>query len=142
MKILGNFGYVRSGTFTFNSGTAKIAIKKLKNKSDKKGMLKEIHMLSTCKHENIVTFLGFIEQEESADLCIITELMAGGDLRTYLRNPDMPLTVDKVFLYIFQVVEGMTYLCRKHILHRDLAARNCLLDKKYELILVYQKKWI
>lgn len=86
--------------------------------------MEEITRLSSCDHKNIVKFIGWMCVDEK--ICIITEYMEGGDLHKYLEDPTKPLTLSLISLFISQVLDGMIYLSKKHILHRDLAARNCL----------------
>uniref|UniRef100_A0A914PNV4 receptor protein-tyrosine kinase n=1 Tax=Panagrolaimus davidi TaxID=227884 RepID=A0A914PNV4_9BILA len=114
--------------------TIQIAIKSLKLSYNKAETLKEIKLLNSCKHSNIVTFIGWMESSESHPICIITEFMASGDLATYLSKPDNLLLLSTTFSYIFQVLDAMIYLSHKHILHRDLAARNCLLNENYKIL--------
>uniref|UniRef100_A0A914P9D7 Protein kinase domain-containing protein n=1 Tax=Panagrolaimus davidi TaxID=227884 RepID=A0A914P9D7_9BILA len=121
----GNSAYVDLAEYTNNSVSIKVAVKTLKLNCLTSDTLKEIKLLSSCKHENIVSFIGWMETPDE-QMCIITEYMGGGNLHTYLTTPDKLLLVSTVFTYIFQVLDAMIYLSHKHILHRDLAARNCL----------------
>uniref|UniRef100_A0AC34GU17 Protein kinase domain-containing protein n=1 Tax=Panagrolaimus sp. ES5 TaxID=591445 RepID=A0AC34GU17_9BILA len=125
---------VHLAKYSDSSITKKVAVKALKLSCNKADTLKEIKLLSSCKHSNIVTFIGWMETSVDEQMCIITEFMGGGDLNTYLTTPDNLLMVSTVFSYIFQILDAMIYLSHKHILHRDLAARNCLLNETYEIL--------
>uniref|UniRef100_A0A914PNH0 receptor protein-tyrosine kinase n=1 Tax=Panagrolaimus davidi TaxID=227884 RepID=A0A914PNH0_9BILA len=129
----GNSADVHLAEYTNNSNSIKVAVKTLKLNCFKADTLKEIKLLSSCKHEYIVKFIGWMETPDE-QMCIITEYMGGGDLSTYLTNPNKLLMVSTVFNYIFQVLDAMIYLSHKYILHRDLAARNCLLNETYEIL--------
>lgn len=102
-------------------------------------LIQEIVYLSTCDHPNIIRFVGHF-CDDTRMPCVVTEFMAGGDLRGYLDDPRkvsvntafryqlflQELPMRKAFSYMLQIVDGMQYLTKKHIIHRDLAARNCL----------------
>uniref|UniRef100_A0A182T223 receptor protein-tyrosine kinase n=1 Tax=Anopheles maculatus TaxID=74869 RepID=A0A182T223_9DIPT len=65
------------------------------------------------------------------------ELMANGDLKSYLRRhrPDyengeesspQPPTLKQIYQMAIEIADGMAYLSAKKFVHRDLAARNCM----------------
>uniref|UniRef100_A0AC35FLP1 Protein kinase domain-containing protein n=1 Tax=Panagrolaimus sp. PS1159 TaxID=55785 RepID=A0AC35FLP1_9BILA len=147
----GNSADVHLADYTKNSNSIKVAVKTLKLNCLKADTLKEIKLLSSCKHENIVKFIGWMEISDEQmcilteymrggglrtyqKMCIITEYMGGGDLHAYLTNRENHPTISKVFSFIFQVLNAMIYLHDKGIIHRDLAARNFLLNKNYEIL--------
>uniref|UniRef100_A0A914QRE3 Protein kinase domain-containing protein n=1 Tax=Panagrolaimus davidi TaxID=227884 RepID=A0A914QRE3_9BILA len=141
----GNSAYVHLANYTRNAITIKVAVKILKPNCRKGDTLEEIKLLSSCKHENIVTFVGWMEPPEvvkfndametsDEQMGIITEYMGGGDLHTYLINNENRPTINKIFAFTFQVFNAMIYLHDKGIIHRDLAARNCLLNENYEIL--------
>uniref|UniRef100_A0A914PUR5 receptor protein-tyrosine kinase n=1 Tax=Panagrolaimus davidi TaxID=227884 RepID=A0A914PUR5_9BILA len=108
----------------------KVAVKYVRREiCTREDMLKEVEELRSCKHSNIVSFIGWIDEDNQR--AIVTEFMAGGDLHEYLVNPQQPLTISNAFSFIFQILDAMFYLSHKHILHRDLAARNCLLNETF-----------
>ena len=66
---------------------------------------------------------------------ICSELLANGDLRSYLKRMSPASGSSEVeerqllFLkFARNIAAGMEYLSRKSFVHRDLAARNVLLD--------------
>jgi len=94
--------------------------------------MKEIEVMRSCSHPNIVSFIGYVSEPQRT--LIVTEYMAGGSLESYLRNPNSRPTIGQCFSFIKQILEGMVYLSHQHVLHRDLATRNCLLDARYETL--------
>jgi serine/threonine protein kinase len=64
-------------------------------------------------------------------LRVVTELLAGGSLFTYLRNHP-PLSVELQSKIIGGIAHGMLHLHLENIIHRDLAARNVLLTESLQ----------
>lgn len=67
------------------------------------------------------------------DVCLLLELMTGGDLLSYLRShrPNVgalpsSLTIIDLLRMCVDVAKGCVYLEEMHFVHRDLACRNCL----------------
>ncbi|XP_076078504.1 uncharacterized protein LOC143048607 isoform X2 [Mytilus galloprovincialis] len=91
----------------------------------------EAVMLSKLKHPNIVKFIGI--SIEGSSILLVTELMDGGDLRSYLRCLRTKLndiTTQELVLLCIDVATGCQYLEEHGCIHRDLATRNCLLSEK------------
>ncbi|XP_055846704.1 protein sevenless [Episyrphus balteatus] len=142
----GAFGEVYEGLVTYSSDGSqdRVAIKTLRkgaNDQEKTELLQEAHLMSHFKHENIVKLIGVCFDLES--MCIIMELMEGGDLQTYLREsrPSMgkpgTLTLLELVGMCLDVCTGCRYLEDLQFLHRDLACRNCLVssvDPQYRVV--------
>ncbi|XP_067137296.1 insulin-like peptide receptor [Centruroides vittatus] len=85
-----------------------------------------------CFH--VVKLLGVVSKGHP--VLVLMELMANGDLKTYLRshrpeeNPDcQPPTLKRVLQMSIEIADGMAYLAAKKFVHRDLAARNCMVSE-------------
>ncbi|CAN0499048.1 unnamed protein product [Scytosiphon promiscuus] len=61
-------------------------------------------------------------------LVLVMELLAGGDLRTFLRNSVDPLSETRVRRIIGDVCAGMAFLHSRQAVHGDLKSANVLLD--------------
>lgn len=91
----------------------------------------EALIMSKFNHTNIVQFIGVCFDKHPR--YIILELLAGGDLKTFLREsrpkPDRSscLTMRDLLTAAIDVSKGCSYLEENHFIHRDIAARNCLL---------------
>ncbi|KAJ6664292.1 hypothetical protein lerEdw1_008511 [Lerista edwardsae] len=90
----------------------------------------------TCHH--VVRLLGVVSKGQPT--LVIMELMAHGDLKSYLRslrpeaenNPGCPPpTLREMIQMAAEIADGMAYLNAKKFVHRDLAARNCMVAEDF-----------
>ena len=102
-------------------------------KSLRKLIEKEIHILKTANHPNIVTFLAYVQ--EGMSNIIVTEL-ANESLRARLNREKGRISEELQEKWIRESAEAIQYLhkgipdengIRKPVVHRDLKAANCLL---------------
>lgn len=61
-------------------------------------------------------------------LILVMELLAGGDLRTLLKDSEQPLTEKQSRRIVGDICAGMTFLHGKETVHGDLKSANILLD--------------
>ncbi|XP_054160500.1 insulin receptor-like [Oppia nitens] len=132
----GSFGMVYEGDYLKDKELIKCAVKTVndamaKNRID---FLKEADVMKSfvdCNH--VVKLLGIISKGHP--VYVLMEIMANGDLRTYLRshrpdseeNPNArPPTLKQLIQMAIEIADGMAYLASKKFVHRDLAARNCM----------------
>jgi serine/threonine-protein kinase TNNI3K len=133
----GGYGNVYRGSFNGKP----VAIKMLLESSQQdvkcvNAFLCEVKLMATFKHECIIRFVG-TAWDSLNDLCVLSEFMAGGDLRSLLntyRGSGHPVGFDRSKLGIaYQVSFALTYLhsLSPPILHRDLKSRNVLLSEDH-----------
>lgn len=96
--------------------------------------LMEAAIMAKFNHPNIVHLIGVCFDRHPR--FIILELLAGGDLKNFLRegrnksDRPSPLTMKDLLFCALDVAKGCRYMESKRFIHRDIAARNCLLSSK------------
>ncbi|KHJ40862.1 MAM domain protein [Trichuris suis] len=114
-----------------------VAVKTLPEYASEQAQM-DFHMeaviMSKFQHRNIVQFHGVCF--EKMPRFIVLELLAGGDLKTFLRESrpkegkPSDLEMFDLLQIALDVARGCKYLEENHFIHRDIAARNCLLTTK------------
>lgn len=132
----GSFGMVYEGVVKDIRGKAQIrcAIKTVNEHATNRERIEFLNEASVMKAfdtAHVVRLLGVVSQGQPT--LVIMELMANGDLKTYLRShrPDVdrprpPPTLNRILQMAIEIADGMAYLAAKKFVHRDLAARNCM----------------
>ncbi|CAL9038506.1 unnamed protein product [Musa banksii] len=127
----GGFGIVYYGKLADGK---EIAVKVLTNDSFQgiREFLNEVTLLSRIHHRNLVTFLGYSQQDGKNIL--VYEFMHNGTLKEHLRGPSAR---ERTISWINRLeiaedaAKGIEYLhtgCFPTIIHRDLKSSNILLD--------------
>ncbi|KAJ6544958.1 kinase-like domain-containing protein [Mycena vulgaris] len=86
---------------------------------------KEIAIMKKCDHPNIIKFYSFIDDKTSANICLIMEYMAGGELQ-WSSDSEPYLTMDQTRRCMRDVVLGLQYLHLQGIIHRDIKPSNIM----------------
>ncbi|XWS31960.1 hypothetical protein CRYUN_Cryun23aG0120200 [Craigia yunnanensis] len=101
--------------------------KKLLSSKVSENLLREISILSTINHPNIIHFFEAIQTEDR--IFLVLEYCDGGDLAAYIdRHGKVSEEVARHFMR--QLAAGLQVLQEKHLLHRDLKPQNLLLSTK------------
>uniref|UniRef100_A0AAQ5XRD0 Tyrosine-protein kinase n=1 Tax=Amphiprion ocellaris TaxID=80972 RepID=A0AAQ5XRD0_AMPOC len=130
----GNFGSVemcRYDPLQDNTGEV-VAVKKLQHSTAEhiRDFEREIEILKSLQHENIVKYKGVCYSAGRRNLRLIMEYLPFGSLRDYLMKNKERIDHKKLVHYTSQICKGMEYLSSKRYIHRDLATRNILVESE------------
>ncbi|KAF9935597.1 hypothetical protein BGZ67_003273 [Mortierella alpina] len=90
-------------------------------------LFSEMEVLKDLDHENIVQYLGFAQNEDTAS--IFLEYVSGGSIESCLkRSGPFPEAVIRSFTR--QILLGLEYIHSKKIVHRNIKAANVLVDEQ------------
>lgn len=81
---------------------------------------REIDLMKTLKHPNIVRYLGAEVDRSRNILHIFQEWAPGGSVSSLLRQFGGPFTTAVVRSYTSQILAGLQYLHSHGIIHRDI----------------------
>uniref|UniRef100_A0A0E0N457 non-specific serine/threonine protein kinase n=1 Tax=Oryza rufipogon TaxID=4529 RepID=A0A0E0N457_ORYRU len=128
----GGYGKVYKGNLT--DGTA-VAIKRAHEGSlqGSKEFCTEIELLSRLHHRNLVSLVGYCDEED--EQMLVYEFMPNGTLRDHLSAKSRrPLNFSQRIHIALGAAKGILYLHTEAdppIFHRDVKASNILLDSKF-----------
>ncbi|KAL3665793.1 hypothetical protein V7S43_009221 [Phytophthora oleae] len=130
----GGYGEVYLGLFNDETIAVKMLLSETrKSISHVNKFLSEVKMMAMMEHPRITKFIG-VAWDSLADLCVVSEYMAGGDLRAQLNKYDetghqkgFDKTKVKMALH---VAHALTYMhsLEPSVIHRDLKSKNILLN--------------
>ncbi|GKA75872.1 kinase-like domain, phloem protein 2-like protein, partial [Tanacetum coccineum] len=116
-----------------------VAIKWINHPAEVQGFIAEIESLTSCKHENIISLLGFCDEGRD-HMILVYELASKGSLEDYMSNSDKMNTLTWVqrLKICLDIAHGMNYLHtntdhgKQKIIHRDVKSANILLGDNWE----------
>ena len=77
-------------------------------------------------HPNVLSLVDFVYDEENGTLTLLFDLM-DMSIYDYIKNRKKTLSEKRCKNYLFQMVQGLSYLHRSGIFHRDLKPENILI---------------
>jgi serine/threonine protein kinase len=134
----GAFGRLYKGTYNGEDVAVKI-LERPENNVEKEMVMeaafaKEVTMLATVKHQNVVRFIGACRKP--LVWCIVTEYARGGSVRSFLsRRQSRAVPLKLAVKQALDIARGMEYLHSLEIIHRDLKSDNLLIatDKSIKI---------
>jgi serine/threonine protein kinase len=126
----GAYGELFLGTYL----ETEVAIKqfrKRKGQIDLENFLKEVEILNTLRHPNILLYMGVCIHHNS--YYMITEFMKEGSLFDHLHKKQTHLSLLKKFEILEDIVLGMYNLHGREMLHCDLKSSNILVDDNWKI---------
>ncbi|CAG9328511.1 unnamed protein product [Blepharisma stoltei] len=132
----GTFGKVKLGTHILTG--EKVAIKilekdKIKDSGDIERISREIKILKTVKHPNLIQLYEIVET--SKHIYLIMEYASGGELFDYIVSHHK-VKEPQACRFFQQILAGVEYLHKNSIIHRDLKPENLLLDENLNIKIV------
>ncbi|XP_066144217.1 LIM domain kinase 1 [Euwallacea fornicatus] len=97
-----------------------------------KNFLKEVAVLRSLHHSNVLRFIGVLYKEQK--LHLVTEYISGGTLTELLHDSTQPLPWEQRVSFAKDIAAGMAYLHSMNIIHRDLNSHNCLVREDKTVI--------
>jgi serine/threonine protein kinase len=90
------------------------------------GVIAEVNIMMSLKSPFIIRLYSTFQDPQR--VYMLTSLLQGGELEAVMGDTAMHDSVAK--FYAGAILEGLTYMHRRHIIHRDLKPENVLIDSK------------
>jgi serine/threonine protein kinase len=139
----GTYGVVYKAADTNNPNDKHVAIKKISKAFGSlilaKRTLREIQILSSLSHENIIGLLRVSESHDDdldelithKDIYLVLDLMES-DLHRVIYS-DQNISVDHLMYFIYQLLNGVSFIHSARIVHRDLKPSNILVNSNCQI---------
>ncbi|GJV69275.1 kinase-like domain, phloem protein 2-like protein [Tanacetum coccineum] len=116
-----------------------VAIKRINNQEGEQGFIAEIETLTSCKHDNIISLLGFCYEDNGA-MILVYEHASKGSLQNYLGSSDKMtnLTWMQRLNICLDTAHGLNYIHnntdhgKQKMIHRDIKSDNILLGDNWK----------
>ncbi|XP_049382080.1 receptor-like protein kinase FERONIA [Solanum stenotomum] len=135
--VIGSGGYGTVYKGDIDGGETTIAVKRSKPGSSQgeKEFWTEINMLSTHRHENLLSLIGYCT--EGHEMLLVYDYMPRGSLADNLYKMDInssSLSWERRLKIAIGAARGMDFLhtSQNRVIHRDIKSSNILLDENWE----------
>mmetsp|Transcript_61986 Transcript_61986/g.181720 ORF Transcript_61986/g.181720 Transcript_61986/m.181720 type:complete len:377 (+) Transcript_61986:129-1259(+) len=137
IKKVGSGAYGTVASFQDPKTGNKLAVKKITDAFhdliDGKRILREVKLLRSFRHDNIICILDMYppESPDFDDIYIVTDLMET-DLHRVIYSKQL-LNDEHHQYFSYQILRGLLYLHSANVVHRDLKPSNILVNKNCDL---------
>tara|TARA_B110000208_G_scaffold161359_1_gene196961 strand:+ start:1074 stop:2225 length:1152 start_codon:yes stop_codon:yes gene_type:complete len=115
----GVYSVIYKGTSVHNDKP--LVIKKIKKNINKKYIQNELTIMKELSHSNVLPLLDVFYKKKK--LHLVLDYCNSGNLKKYIISNDTKYNKK----YIYEIIDGFTYLYTKNILHRDIKPENILI---------------
>eukprot|EP01133_Synstelium_polycarpum_P007854 gene7854-9218_t len=124
----GTSSKVKIGTNILTGRKVAVKITRPKRVKERKEIEREISILKLLKHGHIITLYDAIYEEDRGRICLILELVSGGELFDYIVARGR-LAEKEARKFFRQILSGLIYCHANNVCHRDLKLENLLVDE-------------
>ncbi|CAF1652343.1 unnamed protein product, partial [Adineta ricciae] len=96
--------------------------------ADKETVRREIDVMSKMNHPKLLNLHDAFE--EDAEMAMVTEFIAGGDLFDRIADPNYKMTEAEAIKYMRQICQGLKHMHENNIVHLDLKPENIMCETK------------
>lgn len=100
-----------------------------------KGVIREKNVMSRMHHPFVMNLIH--AQQDESSLYMVMDFMQGGELGTVMHSRERKhLAEGSARFYGAGILEGLSYMHRRHFIYRDLKGENVLLDNQGYAVIV------
>lgn len=101
----------------------------MRRREDREDVEREVKIMSLLQHKRLLQLYDALDDGKT-EMCLITELVEGGELFERIVNDDFELTEKKAAIFMRQICEGVDYMHSQRIVHLDMKPENILCVSK------------
>uniref|UniRef100_A0A6G1S7A7 Myosin light chain kinase, smooth muscle n=1 Tax=Aceria tosichella TaxID=561515 RepID=A0A6G1S7A7_9ACAR len=97
----------------------------MRRREDREDVEREVSIMSVLQHKRLLQLYDAFDDGRE-EMCLITELVEGGELFERIVDDDFDLTEKKAAIFMRQICEGVEYMHSERIVHLDMKPENIL----------------